>query len=164
MEIYWDRLQIVWEEPLDDATFTTIQPVSARIGKVGFPERTTGEQRLPYYDYNKRSPYWDTKYQAGFYTALGEANELIEKVDGALAIIGGGEEIHLEFPALAPAQPGHRRYFVLDFRGYAKDMDLYTEHGETIEPLPLSQDLDPRALAHRNRLHERYNVRFQAGL
>lgn len=164
MEIYWDRLQIVWEEPLQDSSPITIQPVSARIGKVGFPERTTGEQRLPYYDYNNRSPYWDTKYQAGFYTALGEAHELIEKVDGALAIIGGGEEIHLEFPALAPAQPGYRRYFVLDFRGYAKDMDLYTEHGETINPLPSSQNLDTHALAHRNRLHERYNVRFQAGL
>ena len=164
MEIYWDRLQIVWEEPLQDSSPITIQPVSARIRKVGFPERTTSEQRLPYYDYNNRSPYWDTKYQAGFYTALGEAHELVEKVDGALAIIGGGEEIHLEFPALAPAQPGYRRYFVLDFRGYAKDMDLYTEHGETINPLPSSQNLDTHALAHRNRLHERYNVRFQAGL
>ena len=164
MEIYWDRLQIVWEEPLQDSSPITIQPVSARIGKVGFPERTTGEQRLPYYDYNNRSPYWDTKYQAGFYTAFGEVYELIEKVDGALAIIGAGEEIHLEFPALAPAQPGYRRYFVLDFRGYAKDMDLYTEHGETINPLPSSQNLDTRALARRNRLHERYNVRFQAGL
>ena len=164
MEIYWDRLQIVWEEPLADIIPTTIQPVVARIGKIGFPKRTTGLQRLPYYDYYDRSPYWDTKYQAGFYTALGDAHELIEKVDGALAIIGGGEEIHLEFPALAPVQPGNRRYFVLDFRGYAKDMDLYTEHGETIEPLPRSDTLDTHGLAQRDRLHERYNVRFQAGL
>ena len=163
MEIYWDRLQIVWEEALTDTAPITIQPVSARIGKIGFPKRITTEQRLPHYDYDDRSPYWDTKYQAGFYTTLGDAHELIEEVDGALAIIGGGEEIHLEFPALAPALPGYERYFVLDFRGYAKDMDLYTEHGETIAPLPRNLSLDTAALAHRNRLHERYNVRFQAG-
>jgi len=164
MEIYWDRLQIVWEERLEDTSPITIQPITARIAKIGFPKRTTGAQRLPHYDYKDRSPYWDTKFQAGFYTSLGEATELIEKVDGALAIIGGGEEIHLEFPAVAPVQPGHRRYFVLDFRGYAKDMDLYTQHGETIRPMPNGNKLDPPALARRNRLHERYNVRFQAGL
>ena len=163
MEIYWDRLQIVWEEALTDTAPITIQPVSARIGKIGFPKRATAEQRLPHYDYDDRSPYWDTKYQAGFYTTLGDAHELIEEVEGALAIIGGGEEIHLEFPALAPALPGYERYFVLDFRGYAKDMDLYTEHGETIAPLPSNLSLDTAALAHRNRMHERYNVRFQAG-
>ncbi|MDC0238190.1 FG-GAP-like repeat-containing protein [Gammaproteobacteria bacterium] len=163
MEIYWDRIQIVWEESLAGVSPISIQPVSARIGKIGFPKRTTAEQRLPNYDYNDRAPYWDTKYQAGFYTALGDAHELIEKVDGALAIIGGGEEIHMEFPALAPVLPGYERYFVLDFRGYAKDMDLYTEHGETIAPLPSNLSLDTAALAHRDRLHERYNVRFQAG-
>ncbi|GIS70154.1 MAG: hypothetical protein CM1200mP9_09750 [Gammaproteobacteria bacterium] len=82
MEIYWDRLQIVWEEALTDTAPITIQPVSARIGKIGFPKRATAEQRLPHYDYDDRSPYWDTKYQAGFYTTLGDAHELIEEVDG----------------------------------------------------------------------------------
>ncbi|GIS70155.1 MAG: hypothetical protein CM1200mP9_09760 [Gammaproteobacteria bacterium] len=39
-------------------------------------------------------------------------------------------------------------------------MDLYTEHGETIAPLPSNLSLDTAALAHRNRLHERYNFSF----
>ena len=154
----------MWEEHLESVRPTTIHPATARIAKIGFPKRTTGAQRLPHYDYNDRSPYWDAKFQAGFYTALGEATELVKKVDGAVAIIGGGEEIHLEFPAVAPVRPGHRRYFVLDFRGNAKDMDLYTQHGDTIQPMPAGITLDADASARQKQLHERYNVRFQAGL
>ena len=164
MEIYWDRLQVVWEEPLDSALRATLAPVAARVAKTGFAKRSTGAQRLPHYDYADRAPYWDAKYQRGFYTALGDASELVTEVDGAVAIIGGGEEIHLEFEAVAAPANGMRRYFVLDFRGWAKDMDLYTEHGETVAPLPVPEGLDKTMLARRERLHARYNVRFQEGL
>lgn len=164
MEIYWDRLQVVWEEPLPDALRATLTPVAARVANTGFAKRTTGPQRLPHYDYAVRAPYWDTKFQRGFYTAFGDATELVAEVDGALAIIGGGEEIHLEFEAPAAPLPGMRRYFVLEFRGWAKDMDLYTEHGETVGPLPIPEGIDNTLLARRERLHARYNVRFQEGL
>ncbi len=164
MEIYWDRLQVVWEEPLQQAARVTLTPVAARVAKTGFARRTTGPQRLPHYDYADRAPYSDTKFQRGFYTALGDATELVTDVDGALAIIGGGEEIHLEFEAVAAPADGMRRYFVLDFRGWAKDMDLYTEHGETVGPLPVPEAVDKTTLARGERLHARYNVRFQEGL
>ena len=64
---------------------------------------------------------------------------------------------------LAPA-PGMRRFFALDFRGWAKDMDLYTQDGDTIGPLPDLEDMDQAMIEKRDRLHQTYNVRFQEGL
>lgn len=161
MEIYWDRLQVVFEEPLESVRVVTLRPVIAGVAKTGFALRTNGPQKVPRYDYANRSPYWDTKYQRGFYTALGDATPLVTDIDGALAIIGGGEEIHLEFDVLPAPPAGMKRHFVLDFRGWTKDMDLYTEHGETVGPLPEIEGIDRD---HRESLHARYNVRFQEGL
>ena len=161
MEIYWDRLQVVFEEPLDTVRAVTLRPVIAGVAKTGFALRTNGPQKVPRYDYAIRSPYWDTKFQRGFYTALGDATPLVTDTDGALAIIGSGEEVHLEFDALPAPPTGMKRHFVLDFRGWTKDMDLYTEHGETVGPLPEIEGIDRDR---RESLHARYNVRFQEGL
>ena len=100
IEIYWDRLRVVREEPLQ-ATARTLTPNIARVARPGFPKRSTGAQRLPHYDYHDRAPYDDAKVPRGFYTAWGDALPLVADVDGALAIIGSGEEVHLEFPAVA---------------------------------------------------------------
>ena len=164
MEIYWDRLRVVQEQPLDKAVVTTLTPTLARVARTGFAKRTTGPQRLPHYDYGERSTYWDAKVPRGFYTALGDATVLTNAVDGALAIIGSGEEIHLEFPAVPDPGPGVTRRFAVRFHGWAKDMDLYTRHGQTVGPLPMLDDADERLLAARDALHARYNVRFQEGL
>jgi len=163
MEIYWDRLQIVLQEDLPGAQVVNVLPVAARVGKPGFASRTTGDQRVPDYDYNKRSPYWDTKFQRGYYTAFGDALALINATDGAMAIIGGGEELHFEFANPAPVLPGFERFIGIEFRGWAKDMDLYTEHGETVGPLPVLPDQTEAAIERRRALHRRYNVRFQEG-
>lgn len=164
MEIYWDRLRVVWEEPLEVAEVATLAPVAARVARTGFARRTTGPQRLPHYDYGDRSPYWDAKAPTGFYTAYGDGIELVRDIDGALAIITSGEEIHVEFAAVPPPQADHRRFFRIEFHGWAKDMDLYTLNGDTVEPLPVPQDADPSMLAKRERLHAQYNVRFRQGL
>ena len=142
----------------------TLAPVDARIARTGFAKRTTGPQRLPHYDYAKRSPYQDAKAPGGFYTAFGDVGELVRDVDGALAIISSGEEIHLEFDALPEPPPGQRRFFRIEFHGWAKDMDLYTRHGDTVGPLPVPAGADEKLLARRDRLHERYNVRYREGL
>ena len=164
MEIYWDRLRVVWEEPLEDVVTATLAPVTARVARTGFAERTTGPQRLPHYDYGKRSPYWDAKAPQGLYTSFGDARELVRDTDGALAIISSGEEVHLEFDAPPEAPPGHRRFFRIVFHGWAKDMDLYTLDGDTLDPMPVPEGADPSMLAKRDRLHARYNVRFRQGL
>ena len=162
-ELYWDRVRIVFAEPPpDEMRHATFSPQLARVAKKGFAKRTTYAQRRPDYDYQRRVPFWDTEYATGFYTRLGRMTELIATADDAIAIIGPGEEIHLEFVAATPPPPGLQRWYVLEIRGWAKDKDMYTHQGETVVPLPrantgVSNDV-------RKELHRRYNTRFQAGL
>ena len=163
MEIYWDRLRVVKEEMPDNVRVTELAPEVATVARTGFAKRTTGSQRLPHYDYANRSTYWDAKVPRGFYTALGDAMELATEVDGALAIFGSGEEIHLEFRAVPEVPGGGKRYYAARFHGWAKDMDPYTGDGQTVGPLPVLEDATADQLARRDALHGRYNVRFEAG-
>ena len=163
MEIYWDRLRVVEAEMPDDVRVVELAPEVATVARTGFAKRTTGAQRLPHYDYANRSTYWDAKVPRGFYTALGDAMELASDVDGALAVFGSGEEIHLEFPAVPEVPGGGKRYYAARFHGWAKDMDPYTGDGQTVGPLPVPDDASEDQLARRDALHDRYNVRFEAG-
>ncbi len=157
-EIYWDRLAVAFVETPAEVTVRTLGLVSARVGRPGFARRTTGPQRQPHYDYGRRSPFWDTRHQAGWYTAFGPATELVSAADGALAVFGPGEEVHLEFRAdLEPLAPGWTRTLVLETRGWCKDMDLFTRDGETVGPLP--GDRHERA----ETLHRKYNTRYEGG-
>ena len=164
MEIYWDAIAVAFEEPLPGGAARPAPLLAARVARRGFAARTTGPQRLPHYDYAERSQSWDAKLARGFYTAFGDATELARARDGGLAIIGGGEEVHLEFEAAPPPPPGHTRHFVLRFHGWAKDMDLYTRDGDQVGPVPRPRQLAPALLARGARLNERHNVRFQDGL
>ena len=49
------------------------------------------------------------------------------------------------------------RRFVLDARGWCKDMDLYTKDGDTVEPLPGRRDAAAAAL------QRRYSTRYESG-
>jgi len=160
-EIYWDRIRVVGREQRPGATaLVTPEMVAARVAKTGFARRVTYEQMRPYYDYSERSPFWDTRYQSGFYTALGPVLPLVQEQNDAFAVIGPGDELHVEFEA-PPEVSGHRRVLVLEARGYAKDMDMYTLDGETVGPLPSTPGAgDP---ARRDELHERYLNRYQGG-
>ena len=105
-------------------------------------------------------PLWDTRIQSGSYTAFGRVDELVAAHDDALAIIGPGEELHLEFDAtMPPLQKGWTRRFVLETRGWAKDVDLYTRDGQTVGPLPVTGS----GAAVRDRLNRQYNTRFASG-
>jgi tetratricopeptide (TPR) repeat protein len=157
-EIYFDRVAVAWSEEAPVAPqVARLAAATARFA--GFPRRSTGPQQQPAYDYATRAPLWDTRTQSGFYTAFGAVDELVARHDDALAIIGPGEELHLEFEALAEPAAGMVRRYVLRTRGWAKDMDLYTRDGETLGPLP-GTNQDPSA---RRVLHRRYNTRYEAG-
>ncbi|MXW52705.1 MAG: tetratricopeptide repeat protein [Gammaproteobacteria bacterium] len=164
LEIYWDRIRLVTEAiPPPSMQVGRLEPVIAVVRRSGFAKRTTGEHRLPYYDYDDRSPYWDAKYQEGSYTAYGNAIELVAEPDGAVAIVGSGEEVHLEFEAMSSTEHGMNRHFVLEFNGWARDLDLYTRHAETVQPLSWLRDLPPEKRKQAERLHESHNVRFERG-
>ncbi len=154
-QIYWDRISVAWAE--DAWIQHHVLPVAkAEVREAGFPQRSTGPQHQPDYDYTRRAPLWDTRVQAGHYTAFGAAAPLVAARDDALAIIGPGEEIHVEFPAgLAPLPNGWTRRFVLETNGWAKDMDLYTRDRDTLGPLPAAG----QGSATKNDLDRRFNLR-----
>jgi hypothetical protein len=157
-EIYWDRVAVVYDEPLPTAVAHELPLASAVLRESGFARRTTGPQRTPSYDYDRRAPLWDTRHPRGWYTAFGDAAPLVAAADDAVAIIGPGEEVQIEFTApAAPPPAGWTRRLVLRARGWCKDMDLYTRDGDTVAPLP-GDDTAARA-----RLHRAFNTRFESG-
>lgn len=158
-EIYWDRLSIVVSEPCPAARRHDLILADARCRFLGYPLRTTGPQRQPHYEYDRRTPFWDCRHQSGWYTAFGACAELVAAQDDALAIFGPGEELQLEFEALPAAAPATVRRLVLETNGWCKDMDLFTRDGETVGPLPTT-GRDP-AIA--KVLHGRFNTRFESG-
>lgn len=159
-EIYWDRIAIAHAETPPVVQVTPLPLQRAWLQESGFAHRTTGAQRQPQYDYDRRSPLGDTRHMRGYYTAFGPVVELLTNADDALAIIGPGEEVHLEFTARLPELPaGWQRRLVLEANGWAKDMDLYTADGMTLEPLPVSgKPAGPRDV-----LHRQYNTRYRQG-
>ena len=52
--------------------------------------------------------------------------------------MGPGEELTLKFSADAfgPVPAGYRRSFIFKSDSFCKDMDLYSAHPDTVEPLP----------------------------
>ena len=160
-EVYWDMLAVAHVEAPDEKAIHDLELAHARVARTGFARRDTLDQRLPYYDYDDRAPFWDTKHPTGFYTDFGPVEPLVREINNAFAVFGPGEELHLEFTAPGPVPEGWQRRVVLEVHGYAKDMDLYTDTGETVEPLPYTPGVgDPEQRAE---LHERFLNRFQGG-
>lgn len=160
-QIYFDQLAVAETGAPQGVQRQTLALDEARVSHVGFAHRTNGPQMQPSYDFTRRDTFWDTRYQRGHYTALGPATELLSDRDNALAIIGPGDALELTFSeALSPPPPGMRRKLLVTFHGWAKDMDLYTQHGETVEPLPAAPDVRQDRSTE---LHARYNTRFRSG-
>ena len=74
----------------------------------------------------------------GWCTRYGDARELIEKRDNALALLNGGDELTLTFAAnrLPPKPAGSTRDFFLYSSGWDKDADFHCKLGWLVEPLP----------------------------
>jgi hypothetical protein len=157
-EIYWDRLAVAYALADAPSARQTLPLAVARLAFAGFPHREMHAGRRPSYDYDRRTALWDTRRLKGRYTAEGSVVDLVAAEDGALAIFGPGEELHLEFVA-PPHSPreGWTRRFVLEARGWCKDMDLYTKDGDTVEPLPGIRG------AAATKLQSRYTTRYQSG-
>lgn len=164
MEIYWDRIAIIDAKSSCGAVKQELKLSGALIDDVGFSVRTIFDQRYPVYDYDHRPPLGDARHPAGFYTSFGDAKALVENTDDAVAIIGPGEELHLEFELPAMALPeGWSRAFVLEADGWCKDADLFTQDAGTVEPLPTRGELTAEQAEVRKRLHGKYNNRYRSG-
>ena len=164
MEIYWDRLAVIDAEKCDEARRQELKLTAAVVDEVGFSVRTLYDQRYPVYDYNDRPPFADARHPAGFYTSFGDAVELVASTDDAVAIIGPGEELHLEFELPeVPLPSGWTRRFVLESDGWCKDADLFTQDAGTVEPLPTRGPATDGDVELRNKLHDRYNRRYRSG-
>lgn len=157
-EIYWDRVAVAYAAKAPDAVAHALPMTAATLRTSGFARRTTGPQRTPFYDYDHRAPLWDTRHPRGWYTRFGDVAPLLAAGDDATVVLGPGEEVLVEFTApAAPPPAGWTRRYVLKARGWCKDMDLYTQDGETVAPLP------GQASPARDALHARFNTRYEGG-
>ena len=159
-EIYWDRLAVAYPEACPQAKHVKPARRKATLAVTGFALRTTGAQRLPDYDYDRRAPLWDARHQEGWYTRLGDVEELVAATDDAIVIFGPGEEVELRFDVPPPPPEGFTRWYVLRTTGWCKDMDLFTKDGETLGPLPTRGE---QANPARARLHPKYQTRYRVG-
>ena len=152
MEIYFDSVRLVAREPLP-AEPVECAMVGASLAAPGFARRTTGPQRQPFYDRSDARPLWDCRVQRGLYTEFGDVRELLARPDAAPVVFGPGEEVAVDFaspaggarpqdaaapggPASGGPAPGTVRRYLLEVRGWCKDMDLFTRDGETVDPMP----------------------------
>ncbi|MFM7133776.1 MAG: CRTAC1 family protein, partial [Planctomycetota bacterium] len=136
MEVYFDAVQLVARETLPSQAWEL--PLSrAELASLGFARRTTGPQKQPFYDRGDLLPLWDCRFQHGLYTEFGDVKAQLSAADGDLVVFGPGEEVAFDFAAAErPVSEGAVRRYVLESRGWCKDMDLFTRDGETIAPLP----------------------------
>lgn len=159
-EIYWDRICVVYEQHCPGVLIREVPAQRASLEFVGFPQRNDFPQRRPYYDFARRDLNWASRVLEGDYTRFGPVEELIAQQDDAVVVIGPGEGVDLEFEA--PGQQvadGWTRRYVLRARGWCKDMDLFTDTGDTVGPLPALNPDNPVA----DDLHGRYNIRYLTG-
>lgn len=138
MELYWDRMFLAVPEPAA-VQMREAAVRSADLHFLGYPREYSPDGRGPNLcDYGNvdRSAAW--KLMAGDYTRYGEVGELLAAADDCFAIMGHGEEITLRFAAddFGAVPAGCRRSFLLKTDSFCKDMDLYTAHPDSVEPLP----------------------------
>ena len=162
LEIYWDRILVILAERCESVRITNLPLLRAEVREPGFAQRQTFTQRRPHYNYQRRAPLWDTRHATGFYTSFGDARELVNQIDDAVAVFGPGEEVQLTFEAPLTATDFPIRRFVLESNGWCKDMDLYTKASDTVGPLPTRDSTDASSQTHRERLHSQYNQRFRS--
>jgi hypothetical protein len=134
-----DRIVLAEHDPHAELRLTEAAVCGADLHFRGYPREYSPDGRHPNtYDYHNvdRSVGW--KLMAGDYTRFGEVSPLLESADDCFVIMGHGEELTLRFSADAfgPIPDGQERTFLLKTDSYCKDMDLYTAHPTTVEPLP----------------------------
>lgn len=139
MEVYWDEVFLALHDPQAEVRIQEVAARSADLHFRGYPREYSPDGQHPNLcDYSNldRNAAW--KQMAGDYTRFGDVRPLLDRADDCFVIMGHGEEITLRFAVddFGPVPAGYVRSFVLKADSYCKDMDLYTAHPTTVEPLP----------------------------
>jgi hypothetical protein len=111
--------------------------VRADLGERGFSAVATEGEPLGF-DYARvswRSPW---KTMPGRYTREGDVRPLLAAADDVFVVSKPGDELTLSFDASAlPAvEAGRARTFLLDSRGFSKEMDINSASPDIVLPLP----------------------------
>ena len=139
-ELHWDRIALFEKAVSADTRISRHAPASAHLHWRGFSELADlpwNHPFTPIYEKARPTPVF-TILPAGWCTRYGAVDALIAARDNALALVNGGDELTLRFPARAlPAPPpGTVRDYFLDSCGWDKDSDSHVKLGTTVEPLP----------------------------
>lgn len=141
MELCWDEVFFSVNQRESDPASYRVQPLKllgADLHYRGFSEQERRPGNAPnYYDYSRviKESVWAP--MSGAFTRYGQVTELLEKADDLQVVMGGGDEITIEFDAPDnPLPAGWVRDFVIYNVGWDKDADLNTIYGQNVEPLP----------------------------
>jgi Flp pilus assembly protein TadD len=144
LAIYWDRIRFD-NSPADTLYQVYEVPLAAaQLQFRGYPQVVEGnpsagspinDLRYNYENVSLTGPY---SRQQGNYTRYGDVKPLVEKQDNEYVIYGSGDEIAISFDPsnLPPLKSGWVRDYFIYADGFAKDMDFYAAHGDTVAPLP----------------------------
>ncbi len=169
-ELYWDWVILCEKADFSGNRTTALSPAHADLHWRGFSQFASLPDWLPLtpeYDKVFATPPW-TRTPAGWCTRYGAVDELVTAKDNALALLNGGDELSLSFPAagLPPKAQGMERDFFLYVVGWDKDADFHVGQGWRVEPLPFL-GMDDQTYDHQFRPHglgdgwiSRYNTRW----
>jgi tetratricopeptide (TPR) repeat protein len=139
LRVYWDRIRV--DNSPEDTEFklTEVPLAEAKLQFRGYPRVVEGNPKndlsYTYQDVSATGPY---ARQIGNYTRYGDVTDLIQKTDDEYVIFGSGDEVSVDFDSthLPDLLSGWTRDYFLYANGFAKDMDFYAAHGDTVDPLP----------------------------
>jgi Flp pilus assembly protein TadD len=144
LKIYWDRIRVDNSPTSTPYKLTEIPLAGAQLQFRGYPRVVEGnpasddpinDLSYVYEDVSATGPY---TRQIGNYTRYGDVTDLVRKSDDEYVIFGSGDEVAVDFDAthLTDLPDGWTRDYFFYADGFAKDMDFYAAHGDTVSPLP----------------------------
>ncbi|MGH9747986.1 MAG: FG-GAP-like repeat-containing protein [Candidatus Acidiferrales bacterium] len=139
LKIYWDRIRVDNSARNIPFTVTEVPLASARLDFRGYPRVVEGNPINDLsYIYEQVSATGPYTRQIGNYTRYGDVTDLVRKIDEKYVIYGSGDEVSVDFDAthLPDLPEGWKRDYFFYADGFAKDMDFYAAHGDTVTPLP----------------------------
>ncbi len=139
LKVYWDQVLIDTTPAGTPHRISEAPLAGATAGYLGYPREIRGTPESDIrYDYHSVSATGPYARAAGYYTRYGDVRALVATADDRFVIMGSGDEVAVEFDAVAlpPLPEGWTRDWFFYVDGFAKDMDFYAAHPFTVTPLP----------------------------